>query len=384
MRNATDHPSILIVATDPVFAAVLSGELERYGFAPTYLGSRFPARTDAQAVLSLYAPTAIFVELVTVRQCAEVAGAVTASGFGIPVIAAGRNCDPDLIADLHEAGISEFLAWPLEASCVRGTLDRARSSVRTVLSSHSDVHAFLPAKGGSGATTLAFNVAFALGHLMRPVLLADFDFTGGTTRLMLRTSGGPSAVRALEQAGAMHPLSWRDLVANYGDVDLLHSGPFEPAVRVQPGDGEALLSFAKGQYRSVCLDLSGSFEPHSLELMDAAQTVYVVCTPEPASLMLAREKVSWLRDRGCGGTVKLLLNRHCRKSMPIEQIEETVGIVVDFTFPNDFNSVARSVLQSAPVPAMSDLGRQCHAFARRLAEGQGSFVAEEEGWLQRA
>jgi len=48
-------------------------------------------------------------------------------------------------------------------------------------------------------------------------------------------------------------------------------------------------------YSTLCFDLSGNLERYSLEFMSESKRILMVCTPEVASLHMAREKLSFLR-----------------------------------------------------------------------------------------
>ncbi|HYO80586.1 MAG TPA: hypothetical protein VES20_04230 [Bryobacteraceae bacterium] len=356
----------LIIAGDPVLAAVLSSDLELGGFLPVYLGPHCPATAELKSVVAQYSPGLVVTGLQNATEAGSVARKVAAVDGRLPVVAVGRGYSPASIQEILDAGVSEYLAWPLEPSCLAACLDRARASRPS--STVGALYAFVPAKAGSGASTLALNAAVALGHIVRPLLLADFDFTGGTTTMLLSSSCAPQAVRALRCSSTRFDLSWREQVACYGEIDMLPSGPFDPEAKPDQGVIGRLLADARQRYRSICADLSGNFEPHSLETIGSASAVFLVCTPDPAALVLAREKFRWLQKRIGASAVRLLLNRHSRRSMSISEVEDFVGTTVDFTFPNDFNSVARSVMQGAPVPANSDLGKAVRIFADRLAD----------------
>ena len=66
-------------------------------------------------------------------------------------------------------------------------------------------------------------------------------------------------------------------------------------------------------YQALCFDLSGNLERYSLEIMQECKRILLVCTPEIASLHLAREKMAFLRATGSGHPRVLVLNRWRRR-----------------------------------------------------------------------
>jgi hypothetical protein len=60
------------------------------------------------------------------------------------------------------------------------------------------------------------------------------------------------------------------------------------------------LSFARRQYSTICVDLSGMMERYSVEVLHEAKQVFLVATSELPVLHLAREKLAFLRSQDLG------------------------------------------------------------------------------------
>ena len=230
--------------------------------------------------------------------------------------------------------------------------------------------AFLPSKAGVGASTLALNISAALARRGDGrVLLSDFDLSSGMLRFMLKLQNEYCVLDAMEHSQHMDENLWPQLVTTKDKLDVLHSGRINPNLRIETGHVRGLISFMRRNYGALCFDLSGNLERYSLEIMDEAKQVMLVCTPEIASLHLAREKLVFLRQMELDSRVAVVLNR-CQKK-PLftkEQVEDVLGVPVAYMFGNDYAGVTNSVTSGSWLPAESDLGKQFDKFAMELLD----------------
>src|SRR5271165_1516949 len=97
----------------------------------------------------------------------------------IPIIAVLSGNDPDLILRCLRQGTTEFLLQPFTDEQVQGSLEKlARQQPASMAGANrGKVLCFMPAKGGSGATTISCNLAYQWKRLepQKRVLLADLD-----------------------------------------------------------------------------------------------------------------------------------------------------------------------------------------------------------------
>jgi pilus assembly protein CpaE len=283
--------------------------------------------------------------------------------------------------DVMHAGLPEFLALPLEPQCVTDCLGRLKEkrSRRVVSMQQSELlYSFLPAKPGCGATTLAVNSTLAVTrHHDATGLLMDFDLNSGMIRFMLKLSSTHSILDAAEYGASMDQKLWRQIATRYERLDVVHSGTLNPEIRVDDINIRHLLDFARRNYKVVTADLSGNLEKYSMEIMHESRSVFLVCTPELASLHLAREKLQYLNKMGLGDRVRLLLNRYSRRSSILpSEVEEVVGAPVMMTFPNDYACVVDAMTEGTAVEATSDLGQACDGLGAYLAKRKAAKPVE--------
>jgi pilus assembly protein CpaE len=230
------------------------------------------------------------------------------------------------------------------------------------------VYSFLPAKPGDGASTVALNVSAAIARLgPGKTLLADFDLHQGVVSFLLKITNGHSVIDAINVADRLDDTLWRNLVLMRDSLDVLCSGRLEPASEADLLQSENILRFARRSYNNILLDLSGAMEPFSMPLLSQSREVFLVCTPEIASLHFARSKAQFLREAGFGDRASVIINRSGMLSpFSTRDLESLLGLRIRFSFPNDPRQVSAAMRAGTPVDAKSSLGRQFEMFAKSM------------------
>jgi len=156
---------------------------------------------------------------------------------------------------------------------------------------------------------VAREVSRRLAELGHSVLLSDFYAHGfplwGTAEAPQRLDGH----------------TWGAFVTHGEDFDTLE------AREAHPREIRRLLDCARHRYQVTCADLTQSKEVVALEVLRQADSIFVVCASDPASLNLAQFKATWLRsidlDQKCG----LLLHR-VPGGASAREAEERTGLPV--------------------------------------------------------
>lgn len=151
------------------------------------------------------------------------------------------------------------------------------------------IFSFLPAHGGSKATGLVEELCRAVASLGLPVLLAKF---GEPEFSPWRTEDAP---RRLDGR------TWGAFVSARGEFDELD------ASEVHPRQLRPVLDYAAQHYAVICADLSGAKAVHSVDVLRASASIFVVSGSGSASLDLVTGKVAWLRSMNLEEHCALLL-----------------------------------------------------------------------------
>ena len=220
---------------------------------------------------------------------------------------------------------------------------------------------FLPAQGGSGASTIALHVATAVAQSRQgECLLVDFDLHTGTVGFQLGLQPKHSLIsvmsqpelseETLRQAGTR--AKGLDIIVSSTDAEIL-----EPSVFRKTNE---FLSIVQETYRYAFVDLPAATLSSAVDVLKRSHLVYLVCTPEITSLHLALRKVSYLDTCGVpADNVRLLINRASSwGGLDMSRIEKVVGKPVEWLIDNDYPAIRESALRGGLVSPESALSAQ--------------------------
>jgi pilus assembly protein CpaE len=225
----------------------------------------YPNAVDLGRFLRATAPEVVFLSIETRKTALEAAKQIAEQVPGTQIVAINRTCDPPMLLETMRAGIREFLSPPFEPQPLTETLRRIQELILQTppsFESTDSVFAFLPAKAGCGATTIAVNTSLALSKMTdKGVLLADLDLNSGLIGFMLLINNPPySIVDAAENALDLDENLWPKIVSNKDKLDVLPSGKLSPGFRIEAAQIRHILDYARRQYSAICVDLSGMME----------------------------------------------------------------------------------------------------------------------------
>lgn len=143
------------------------------------------------------------------------------------------------------------------------------------------------AKGGTGKTMIATNLAVALASGgERRILLVDLDLTLGDVAITLQLAPERTIADLVPVADRIDETGLRTLVTNYcPGVDVLLA-PVAPTVAEQVGRDlvTEILHLARAMYDVVVVDCPGAFNEHVVAALDASHQYVLVALPAVASL----------------------------------------------------------------------------------------------------
>jgi pilus assembly protein CpaE len=293
----------------------------------------------------------------------------------VQVVGLSPNNDPALLMSALRQGASEFLHAPfapevqLEAVC---RLLRLRQPGTVSSSQPANVIMFSSAKPGSGCSTLATQVAFALRRLtQKRILLADFDLSGGSVCFgSSKADGSGSLGEAPPKTDQFTSLSSSSLLTEVAGVHLLAWHDAGSETLIEPARIIELLDWGKFQYDYILLDLPVVFRAFSLAALSQADRALIVSTCELPSLHFARKTVKLFDHLGFPKEkFAIILNRVTRKDeLGRAEIEKLFQCPVYARVPSDYLSLHRAVTLGKPLDTTCDLGKTLEKLASSLAE----------------
>ena len=308
---------------------------------------------------------------------------VVDSGFTGALIALGPTDSSDLILQAMQAGVTEYVGKPVQADQLAAALERVlRKSGRTAERKAQKPGRLLlvfSAKGGTGATAVAANLATEIHRLSRKrTLLVDLDLELGESALMMGVEPRFSVVDLMRN---FHRVDSR-LLASYIErhetgVEIL-SAPYQPAdyEAVSADRVRQVLKFLKQHFDYIIVDAPKTFTPATMGAFEEADQVYLVTTADIPSLRNLTRCVqlikSFGRSRG-DDWMRLLVNRYDpNQIVTTSEIAKTLGMEVFWTLRNDYKAVMNSI--NTGRPAVSDpksaFAKDIRALASRLTDTQ--------------
>ncbi|MBM3744360.1 MAG: MinD/ParA family protein [Acidobacteria bacterium] len=289
------------------------------------------------------------------------------------VVGLHRRNDSEAILRSLRVGASEFLYAPFDPAVQAEAVGRLRRLRRFESPAERElgkVVVFASAKPGSGASTLAAQIALALGRITdKRVLLADLDLVGGSLGFYLRVDSEGSLLDALEDhCGAASP-NWCSLVAQAHGLDVLTAPDMPNGEQPEPSRLHDLLEGARRTYGWIILDLPAIFHRTSLLAWSESDDAFLVATPELPSLHLARKAVNLLSQIGFPRErYRVLINRSSRRDeLRNSDMEKIFNVPVHASVPDDYLALDRVVTMGQALNGDSELGRAVEDVARRLA-----------------
>ena len=298
------------------------------------------------------------------------------------------EASPGLILEALRAGANEYLYPPL-GETLREALERLSATRSRGGSSPSNalgkIFGFLSARGGCGATTFAVHVATDLARqlgarqIKEPILLADFDFDAGLLRFLMKSKNNYSVRDAIDNLRRMDSSLWKGIVSTHADKLDVIPAPEEIAARRAPEREETvhLMRFIRSMYPVAIADFGRSISVAGLDALPELEFLYLVTTPDAASIDSARRAIQMVEERGFPGhRLKLLLNRAGSRT-DRAGIEKVLGRPCEAVFRNDHMALYDAYSEGQFLSPANPLGKELHALT-------GSIKARLDGDREKA
>lgn len=318
---------------------------------------------------------------------------LTEQSPGRRILATGPMPSSDQLLSALRAGISEYLPKPVTreglAAAIDGMARKLRWSPTASPAQPGKLFAVFSAKGGSGSTMVATNLAIYLHQLTgRRTLIVDLDLELGEIALQL---GVEPRFNFIDMVRNFHRMD-AELLASFIDhhpsgVHLL-SAPYHPQkTEVVTGEQIArILRFLKQHYDYVIVDTSKSFSPPTLATFEQADQIYLVTTVDVPSLRNIARCLPLLNQMAAPADerLRLVLNRYLEEGLiRIADIERTLGMKVYHTIGNDYDAVVRSINSGVPIildreskyaQDLRVMGAEIAGLQVRSAPGEGALL----------
>jgi pilus assembly protein CpaE len=307
---------------------------------------------------------------------------------GMAIIVQCQQQGADFLRLAMRAGVREVLPSNNPGPALDAVLQRMLDKSAERVQSKGQVIALASCKGGSGATFIATNLAYALAQENQRVALFDLNLQFGDAALFV--SDQKPAATLSHVAQQIHRLDISFLAASMLQVTpnfSILAAPEDPAHAsdVKPEHIDRLLHLAREHYDFIVLDLGRGLDAISVRALDQAD---IICPVMQATLPYIRDGKRLLQAFASleypTSKIRLILNRYAgNDEIRGRDLEDAYGQRIFHTMPNHYAAAAASVNQGVPVLKLapgSPLSRSLQACARTLS---GTRATSAPGLLTR-
>ncbi|HEY7615983.1 MAG TPA: AAA family ATPase [Terriglobales bacterium] len=289
------------------------------------------------------------------------------------MFAVGSLSQAQVIVSAMRAGAREFIERPTTTTDLLEAFVRLAAAQRKVQREEirGRVFSVVNAKGGTGATTIAVNLALALQARNGTTALVDIAPLGHAALHMnlkpLFTVA--DAVRNLHRLDSSLLESF--MTRHEGGLQVL-AGPNTPAV-AEPSTAELarLFDLMMGHFRYVVVDASTRMDATTRLVCNLSDTVLLVAHADVASLWSAARIQQYLSETGGREKVRLVLNRFRKISGFSEaDVEAAAGVKLLWKIPNQYFAISTAIDRGIPLMQQNhtEIARSFIGLASRLTE----------------
>jgi pilus assembly protein CpaE len=304
----------------------------------------------------------------------------------ISIVAVGTHLDAGILLRAMRNGCTEFLTKPLDPIELANSLSRFHSVMAIDPQAHSGIGrviAFFGAKGGVGTTVLAVHLAT---HLVRQhgkkTLLIDHKQQLGHIALYLGLKETKYHFdELLRNADHLDTELLNGFVIRHrSGLDIIASpelvkGPHEP----KSDQLVSVMDFLRREYDYVLIDSSVAVQDSKSSVIDQADEVYIVSTPDVAALRdLARMVENLSLTESAISKLNVVVNRSTSAdSITPEEVEKAVRFPVTISIPNNYSELQHAINEGEPISPQrrSEFNQALSRWASRVVNGVGGVKA---------
>lgn len=259
---------------------------------------------------------------------------------GTKVVVIGATNDILLFRELMRRGVSEYLVAPIQPlqliSAIGGLFtDPAQPFVGRSI-------AFVGARGGSGASSVAHNTAYAMSERIGAnTVIVDYDLPFGTAGLDFNQDPLNGVADALSQPDRLDATLLDRMMVRCTDKLSLFAAPatLDTDWDITPDAFEEVTTQIRSTAPFVVLDLPHLWSGWMRRTLIAADEVVVVATPDLASLRNAKNMIDLIRQgRPNDAPPRLVLNQvgvPGRPEIPAKDFGNALGVHPSLLIPFD-------------------------------------------------
>jgi pilus assembly protein CpaE len=300
-----------------------------------------------------------------------------------PLIVVGKLA-PEAVKFAVRAGARDMVSEDEPEALVR-SLEDLLLELRAENGPAGDITAVMNAKGGSGATFIACNLAHLIAtSTSGPSLVVDLDFQFASLPHYFDVAPKRSFLDALANAPSLDFVAVEAYAVEHSSgvsvmapiPDSLTEADFDITERVR-----MLLPILKSRYRHLVVDVPRHVDEVSTPILRASDHIIVVLQQSLPSIRDAvRLKTTLVRELGIDQKrLQFMVNRHLKTgAIELDDIRDALGEEKLLLVPNHFKSVAQAIDLGVPLAEYAPSS----PVVRALSRVQSVLFGEPDGFRQ--
>jgi pilus assembly protein CpaE len=283
----------------------------------------------------------------------------------------------DLLRGAMRSGVSDVIEAPLDETKIEAAIEQfghdvlkrrsaAKPTLTPVRSERGSIITVSSAKGGSGKTVVATNVALLLNRLPdKKVVLVDADLQFGDVCLLLQLEPRFTMVNAAHELHQLDGEMLDSLLTEHPSGLKVLAAPLEPAFAddITTAGLMQMLDILQDSYDYVVVDTASMLDELILSLIEKADQVLMVVDMDLPSVKNAKLALETLRLlKFSTQNVKLVMNRSNSKAkLDNKEIEGALKMEIAAAIPSDA-AVPNSVNEGRPIVETDPKGKVAKGF----------------------
>jgi pilus assembly protein CpaE len=341
--------------------------------------------SDPQGFISQYKNMALDVALVEMNGDSQIPEWLEALPQELPhthVLVCSYNREPDFLIRAMQVGVREFLPLPLSKPDLEAALNRVcltRKRIQTVSDQKGQIIVITSHKGGTGTTTLAINLAEALGELTSErIALLDLGRPFPDVGNFLDQDSDYSIVDLVHNISTLDQPFIQRIMQPYGArLSILHgTSDFREQDSLELESLGQIFTILRHMYKFIVIDLSHWLDELFLKVMTDADMVLMLTALTIPDLRNLKKLwpyiLEWHQERR---KIRVVVNRYDNSSgLQLRDLENLLQHPVFATLPPDPSALMQCLNQGTPLSATaprSKLWRRIKELVPQIGEELG-------------
>ena len=331
-------------------------EITRSGMAVVVVElSEFPASTTDWSTRKLVdaEPEIIVIDLEDPETALQTLQTIHTALPNVRLLVTSSITDPQLIIELMRAGVREFLRIPLSQEALiqafnRYIGDKVRAHQHTqTRSKRGKLYCVMSAKHGSGATTIAVNLAGIIAARSgQRTGVIDLDRPLGDAAAYLNVKPNFTVGDAIAAGPRLDPVLLESYMQATNGFQLL------PGFREHNADNSLaadklshLMEVAQATFDHTIVDLPTNLDEEQVKVITRhSATNLVVLTPELPAIWRTERLLAYLTSLHAADKVRIVLNRSTRADeIGDEDIERLLKMPLYCKLPNEYGACIKAI-----------------------------------------